>query len=219
MLAAQLSQGESDIWIECANLNKKFNNKIQAEYCLTRALKIEKDSIYLLSERALILEELCKYKKAANEYEKLFQLTFNGDLLLKISQLYEMLEMHNFAIEIIEENFDKVDNNLFLVLRLFDLYIKLELPKKGVIFFENLKCDEKYSNIKELKIRYLLCCLRLSQNGQKLKSDKDIDGLSLNLWNERNNTNIDKIVKIVSTKILFYLGYRNNRTFGVFGDQ
>ena len=234
MVAAQLSQGESgacEMWIDCANLNKKLNNSIQAEYCLTRALKLDKNNIYLLKERALLLEELCKFKKAVITYEKLFDLSCNelednkAQILIKISELYESnLELTENAIQILESNYKKVDNgnNHRLILRLFDLYLKYDFPMKGKILYEDLKNNNNSDNnninntnnvaeVADIKIRYLLCCLSSINNNN---SNDNI--FTSNLY---NNINIDMFYWIsrlgdrLGASVLYLLFFtdRNNR--------
>jgi tetratricopeptide (TPR) repeat protein len=97
MLAAQSSGGDKNIWIKCCNYNKKLKNYRQAEYCITRALKLDKKNLYILYERGALNEELGDIFKAIRIYTVLLKLYPNYDILLHIIILYERrkLEIKN----------------------------------------------------------------------------------------------------------------------------
>jgi tetratricopeptide (TPR) repeat protein len=161
MLAAHLSQGESDIWIRCANLNRKIKNIQQAEYCITRALKIEKDNPYLLYERAQLQEELGNFKKAAYIYEKILKIVdMNSDILIHVSDIYEKLGMKEKSIEVLFNNYMRTNRKLVILIRLMDLYIKNEKFAEGVSLFEKLEeSDGGFCINLDFKLRYLFCLL------------------------------------------------------------
>ena len=114
MIAAHLSQGESEIWIKCFNLNKKINNLQQAEYCISRAVKVEKDNPYFIYEKALINEEISNFKKSAKTYERLLDITdSNSDILIHASNIYEkVLNSPEKAIELIKLHISKTTKKL-----------------------------------------------------------------------------------------------------------
>jgi tetratricopeptide (TPR) repeat protein len=189
MLAAQLSHGEGELWARCANLNKQIKNLQQAEYCLARAIKVQKNNHYWLYERASILEELGNLRKAAGIYEKLLKLSPNAELLLHISNLNEKLGSFDKSMVVIENNYEKNSRKLQVLIKLFDLYIKYEKYFRGYEMYLKLKnkfLEGNEGNIasntiinytglfnnSHIKIRYLFCCLELSElKSQNILSD------------------------------------------------
>jgi len=184
MLAAELSHGESEIWIRCANLNKKIKNLHQAEYCLTRALKVEKFNTYLLYERAVILEELGQLKKAAKIYEKILRISPNPEILIHISQIYEKLNLIDKSIEVLQSNYESLSRKMKVLYKLFDMYIKYEKYLQGFYFYQTVVSysndNYNYQNISYVKLRYLFCCLELSMSNIDLQLIKnEIDDRTL----------------------------------------
>ena len=145
MLAAQSSGGDKNIWIKCCNYNKKLKNIRQAEYCITRALKLDKKNLYILYERGALNEELGDIFKAIRIYTVLLKLYPNYDILLHIIILYERTQNYEKAIKLFEDFFDKLprENKLKAVIFLYELYLKYKEYLKGYNFYEK--------NIMELK--------------------------------------------------------------------
>ena len=180
MLAAQSSGGDKNIWIKCCNYNKKLKNIRQAEYCITRALKLDKKNLYILYERGALNEELGDIFKAIRIYTVLLKLYPNYDILLHIIILYERTQNYEKAIKLFEDFFDKLprENKLKAVIFLYELYLKYKEYQKGYNFYEkNImelkeKDTEVYNNIinnSNFKLKKLFCFLYLSI----IKDEKD----------------------------------------------
>ena len=180
MLAAQSSGGDKNIWIKCCNYNKKLKNIRQAEYCITRALKLDKKNLYILYERGALNEELGDIFKAIRIYTVLLKLYPNYDILLHIIILYERTQNFEKAIKLFEDFFDKLprENKLKAVIFLYELYLKYKEYLKGYNFYEkNImelkeKDTEVYNNIinnSNFKLKKLFCFLYLSI----IKDEKD----------------------------------------------
>ena len=188
MLSAQLSHGESEIWIRCAYLNKKLNNTQQAEYCITRALKIEKDNPYLLYERAVLQEEMGNIKKAANLYERILKIIpSNSDILIYVSNLFLKLKNNDKAIEILEKNYEKSNKKYVVLVVLFNLYLTNDKYYEGIVFYERMFINQNDDDIIppiDLKLRYLF--FRLLQNEKNLVENQEF-----------NNDNFEIVIIIV----------------------
>ncbi len=179
MLSAQLSHGESDIWIRCSYLNRKLNNLQQAEYCITRALKIEKENPYLLYERAVLQEEMGNIRKAANIYERILKIIpNNSDILIYVSNLYLKLKNYEEAIAILEKYFEKSNKKYLVLVVLFNLYLMNNKYKEGIEFYERMfmKTDEEETIIPpiDLKLRYLFFKLLSCENRENFDNTQVI---------------------------------------------
>ena len=190
MLAAQSSGGDKNIWIKCCNYNKKLKNYRQAEYCITRALKLDKKNLYILYERASLNEELGDIFKAIKIYTVILKLYPNYDILLHILILYERTQNYDKAINLFEEFYDKLKNKnkIEAVIFLYGFYLKHKKYDRGYQFFENKLSLSKDSDILEMitsnslfKLRKLFCYLYLNltnfigENKQKLNLDKIVN--------------------------------------------
>ena len=186
MLAAQSSGGDKNIWIKCCNYNKKLKNIRQAEYCITRALKLDKKNLYILYERGALNEELGDIFKAIRIYTVLLKLYPNYDILLHIIILYERTQNYEKAIKLFEDFFDKLprENKLKAVIFLYELYLKYKEYLKGYNFYEkNImelkeKDTEVYNNIinnSNFKLKKLFCFLYLSITKEEKDENKLIE--------------------------------------------
>lgn len=179
MLSAQLSHGESDIWIRCSYLNRRLNNLQQAEYCITRALKIEKDNPYLLYERAVLHEEMGNIRKAAHIYERILKIIpNNSDILIYVSNLYLKLNNYEEAISILENFFEKSNKKYLVLVVLFNLYLMNNKYKEGIEFYEKMffKTGEEDNVVPpiDLKLRYLFFKLLNNENHETSESNQEI---------------------------------------------
>ncbi len=150
MIAAHLSQSDSEIWIKCFSLNKQINNFPQAEYCISRAVKVEKDNPYYLYEKAIINEELNNFKKAANTYKKLLEISdSNSDILVHTANIYEkVLNNNSKAISLLKSHFFTTSKKLMILNKLFNLYSEYSLFEEIVQFYEKNYTHED-ENIKK----------------------------------------------------------------------
>ena len=209
MLAAQSSGGDKDIWIKCCNYNKKLKNFRQAEYCITRALKLDKKNLYILYERGALNEELGDIFKAIRIYTVLLKLYPNYDILLHIINLYERTQSFEKAIKLLEDFFDKLpnENKINAVVFLYEFYIKYKEYKKAYNFYNTflLKLKEKepdlfdsINNNSNFKLKKLFCFLYLSLN----KKEK---------FNELNSENI---IKEIKDEFNFVINNENEAKYG-----
>ena len=209
MLAAQSSGGDKDIWIKCCNYNKKLKNFRQAEYCITRALKLDKKNLYILYERGALNEELGDIFKAIRIYTVLLKLYPNYDILLHIINLYERTQSFEKAIKLLEDCFDKLpnENKINAVVFLYEFYIKYKEYKKAYNFYNTflLKLKEKepdlfdsINNNSNFKLKKLFCFLYLSLN----KKEK---------FNELNSENI---IKEIKDEFNFVINNENEAKYG-----
>lgn len=199
MLAAKLSHRDEEIWMRCAVLNKQIKNYRQAEYCLARAVRIKPNNPYYLYERGFLNEELGNLKKAVLLYEKVFSLQPNLEMLLNISKIYEKLNNIDKSIENLENNYHKLLKlKIVALIKLFDMYIFYNYWSKGVQLYESFislqnednnqilnntglkklsKSDlNLITNNSELKIRYLLCSLEITDfSDLKINSERIVD--------------------------------------------
>lgn len=227
MLAAQLSHGEGELWARCANLNKQIKNLQQAEYCLARAIKVQKTNHYWLYERASILEELGNLRKATGIYEKLLKLSPNAELLLHISNLNEKLGSYEKSMILIENNYEKNSRKLLVLIKLFDLYIKYEKYLRGYEMYRKLKTkfieigskagilsepaiasEANISNLSNIssvnytglidnshiKIRFLFCCLELSELKSQNILAESINGDEFSLKSSKESIDQELVV-------------------------
>jgi len=208
MLAAQSSGGDKNIWIKCCNFNKKLKNYRQAEYCITRALKLDKKNLYILYERGALNEELGDIFKAIRIYKLILKIYPNYDILLHIIILYERTQNYEKAISLFEETFDKLpkENKVEAVIFLYDFYLKYKEYKKGFFFFKKniLKLKEKEPEVFDIiiknsnfKLKKLFCLLYLSidkQNEIELKS---------------NDLNLENIIKQTKDEFNFIINDEN----------
>ena len=173
MLAAQSSGGDKNIWIKCCNLNKKLKNYRQAEYCITRALKLDKKNLYILYERGALNEELGDIFKAIKIYTILLKLYPNYDILLHILMLCERTQSYDKAINIFEDFYDTLPskNKIESIVFLYGFYIKHKKYKNGYLFYKNKISQSKdpyiiemISNNSLFKLKKLFCFLYLSIN-------------------------------------------------------
>ena len=215
MLAAQSSGGDKNIWIKCCNYNKKLKNYRQAEYCITRALKLDKNNLYILYERAALNEELGDIFKAIRIYTVLFKLYPNFDILLHILILCERTQSNDKAIELFENYYDKLPNNTKIeaIIFLYGFYIKHKQYYRGYQFYKNNISLSKDSDILEMisnnslfKLKKLFCYLYLSINNGNKDSDNNIE------INEKINT--DDIVKQISEELNFLINSENEAKYG-----
>ena len=209
MLAAQSSGGDKDIWIKCCNYNKKLKNYRQAEYCITRALKLDKKNLYILYERGALNEELGDIFKAIRIYTVLLKLYPNYDILLHIINLYERTQNYEKAITLLEDFFDKLpnENKINAIIFLYEFYFKYKEYKKAYNFYNTffLKLKEKEpdlfdsaNNNSNFKFKKLFCFLYLSLN----KKEK---------YNELNSENI---IKEIKDEFNFVINSENEAKFG-----
>ena len=105
MLAADISKGDKEIWLKCCALNKKLRNFQQAEYCITRALKLDKNNLIILYERASINEELGDVYKAIKIFRNFLNLYCDVEILLHTCELYVKINKNLECVELIEEFF------------------------------------------------------------------------------------------------------------------
>lgn len=144
MIAAHLSQGDSEIWIKCFNLNKQIGNTHQAEYCISRAVKVEKDNPYLLYEKAIINEELSNFRKAATTYKKLLEISdSNCDVLVHTGNIYEkVLGNADKAKNLLKAHFPLTDKKLVILNKLFWLMLDYSFFEEIIDFYESYKKSE-----------------------------------------------------------------------------
>ena len=208
MLAAQSSGGDKNIWIKCCNYNKKLKNYRQAEYCITRALKLDKKNLYILYERGALNEILGDIFKAIRIYTVLLKLYPNFDILLHIIILYERTQSYDKALKLLEDFWDKLpkENKLDAIIFLYECYLKYKEYKKGFIFFENnlLKLKEKdmnlYNNIinnNNFRLKKLFCYIYLS-----IKNEKDI------------KINLEDTIKQIIDEFKFAINNENEAKYG-----
>ena len=210
MLAAQSSGGDKNIWIKCCNYNKKLKNYRQAEYCITRALKLDKKNLYILYERGALNEELGDIFKAIRIYTVLLKLYPNYDILMHIIILYERINNYEKAMNLLEEFFDKLpkENKINAVIYLYEFYLKYKEYKKGYIFYQkniDIKLKEKdrdlfdnINNNSNFKLKKLFCFLYLSFN-----KEEKIDEL-----------NKDNLIKEIKDEFRFLINDENEATYG-----
>ena len=210
MLAAQCSGGDKNIWIKCCNLNKKLKNYRQAEYCITRALKLDKKNLYILYERGSLNEELGDIFKAIKIYTILLKLYPNYDILLHILMLCERTQSYDKAINIFEDFYDTLPskNKIESIVFLYGFYIKHKKYKNGYLFYKNKISQSKdpyiiemISNNSLFKLKKLFCFLYLSIN-----NNNEI---------EINETfNKDEIIKEISNEFNFLISNENEAKYG-----
>ena len=208
MLAAQSSGGDKNIWIKCCNLNKKLKNYRQAEYCITRALKLDKKNLYILYERGALNEELGDIFKAIKIYTILLKLYPNYDILLHILMLCERTQSYDKAINIFEDFYDTLPskNKIESIVFLYGFYIKHKKYKNGYLFYKNKISQSKdpyiiemISNNSLFKLKKLFCFLYLS----------------INISNDINeNINKDEIIKEISNEFNFLISNENEAKYG-----
>ena len=213
MLAAQSSGGDKNIWIKCCNLNKKLKNYRQAEYCITRALKLDKKNLYILYERGVLNEELGDIFKAIRIYKYILKLYPNYDLLLHIIILYERTQNYEKALSLFEEMFDKLpkENKIEAIIFLYDFYLKHKEYKKGYLFynkdiFKLKKEDPNIFNIiinnSNFKIKKLYCFLYLSISGEKYNEEK------------LNDLNFETIKQQIMDEFNYIINNENEAKYG-----
>ena len=212
MLAAQCSRGDKNIWIKCCNYNKKLGNYRQAEYCITRALKLDKKNLFILYERGLLNEELGDIFKAIRIYTVLLSLYPNYEILLHIFMLCERTQNYDKAITIFEDFYDKLPskNKIEAIIFLYGLYIKQKKFLKGYEFYKNkisLSKDciilEMISSNSLFKLKKLFCELYLSINS---KGD---------IYKEINDKiNTDGVVKEIIDEFNFLINSENEAKYG-----
>ena len=210
MLAAQCSGGDKNIWIKCCNMNKKLKNYRQAEYCITRALKLDKKNLYILYERGALNEELGDIFKAIKIYTILLKLYPNYDILLHILMLCERTQSYDKAINIFEDFYDTLPskNKIESIVFLYGFYIKHKKYKNGYLFYKNKISQSKdpyiiemISNNSLFKLKKLFCFLYLSIN-----NNNEI---------EINETfNKDEIIKEISNEFNFLISNENEAKYG-----
>ena len=210
MLAAQCSGGDKNIWIKCCNMNKKLKNYRQAEYCITRALKLDKKNLYILYERGALNEELGDIFKAIKIYTILLKLYPNYDILLHIIMLCERTQNYDKAINIFEDFYDTLPskNKIESIVFLYGFYIKHKKYKNGYLFYKNKISQSKdpyiiemISNNSLFKLKKLFCFLYLSIN-----NNNEI---------EINETfNKDEIIKEISNEFNFLISNENEAKYG-----
>ena len=209
MLAAQSSGGDKNIWIKCCNYNKKLKNYRQAEYCITRALKLDKKNLYILYERGALNEELGDIFKAIRIYTVLLKLYPNYDILLHIIILYERVNNYEKAMNLLEEFFDKLpkDAKVNAVIFLYEFYLKYKEYKKAYNFYQNniSKLKEKeqdlfdnINNNSNFKLKKLFCFLYLCFNKEE-KCDE---------------LNKENIIKEIKDEFCFIINSENEAKYG-----
>ena len=212
MLAAQSSGGDKNIWIKCCNYNKKLKNYRQAEYCITRALKLDKKNLYILYERGALNEELGDIFKAIRIYKVILKLYPNYDILLHIIILYERTQNYEKAITLFEEVFDKLpkENKLEAIIFLYEFYLRHKEYKKGYIFYQKniLKLKEKEPQVfniivnnSNLKLKKLFCNLYLSLENE-INNEKQLDDL-----------NLENIIKQIKDELNFIMENENEAKY------
>ena len=210
MLAAQCSGGDKYIWIKCCNYNKKLGNLLQAEYCITRALKLDKNNIYILYERAALNEDLGDISKAIRIYIVLLKIFPNYDILLHVLMLYERTQNYEKEINLFEEFYDKLKgkNKIESIVCLYGLYLKHNKYFNGYLLYKNHLSLSKDPNVIEMisgnslfKLKKLFCFLFLSVNSN-----------DTNEIGEKLNT--DEIVKEISDEFNFLIDSENEAKYG-----
>ena len=210
MLAAQSSGGDKNIWIKCCNYNKKLKNYRQAEYCITRALKLDKKNLYILYERGALNEELGDIFKAIKIYTILLKLYPNYDILLHILMLCERTQSYDKAINIFEDYYDSLPskNKIESIVFLYGFYIKHKRYKNGYLFYKN--------NISQSKDPYII--EMISNNSLfKLKKSFCFLYLSINNNNEidiNETLNKEEIIKEISNEFNFLLSNESEAKYG-----
>ena len=187
MLAAQVSNGDKDIWIRCANFNRDIGNLQQAEYCITRALKLDKKNIFILYERGVLNEEIGNLHKAARIYETLLSLYAQLEILIHTAHIYEKVNNYEKGIKLLEDYYEKVNKKMQCLLMLFDFYVKSGEYERGVKMYNTLiqkgKEYENATNNSNFQIKRLFCFLYIA-----LKHKGDVDYLkSLNMKKDSEN--------------------------------
>ena len=225
MLAAQLSS-DKEMWIRCSKLNSKLKNYQQAEYCMTRALQLDKNNIYILYERGYLNEILGNLYKANKIYEKILSIYCNSDILIHVCQIYGKLQKLDYAILIIEKYYSKIQKKLQVLILLFDLYLKTKNYEKGIKTYNNilLKQNNDYDNVicnSNFQLKRLFCFIYIC-----VKYDGDFSYLKeLNIKESKDdiiNKIIDNFNKIIyddylmeNVYLLFYIFYSLNK-MGIF---
>ena len=195
MLAAQSSKGDKNIWIKCCNYNKKLRNYRQAEYCITRALKLDKNNLYILYERGALNEELGDIFKAIRIYTVLLKLCPNYDILLHVLMLYERTKNYEKAINLFEEFYDKLQskNQIEAIVFLYGFYLKYKKYYQAYLFYKNKISLSKDQNIIEMisnnslfKLKKLFIFLYLSINKNEINEKIDTDDIVKQIMEEFN---------------------------------
>ena len=186
MLAAQSSKGDKDIWVKCCNYNKKLKKFRQAEYCITRALKLDKKNIYILYERGALNEELGYIYKAIKIFTVLFNIYPNNDILYHVIKLCEKVNNVDKGIELFEKYFNKLKNKIEGILFVYDVYLKHKKFLKGKEFYENsllINTDAQIQNmIKnncEFKLKKNFCYLNEIKENKNIINEIKNDFISI----------------------------------------
>lgn len=127
MLFAQCIKNDKDLWLRCANLNEKYLNYSNAEYCYTRALRLNKDDEKIIINKAKVQEKMKNYFKCSMTYLKLYD----------PSLIYKVIN-ENIIIHII---------NLLAKTQRFDI-LELIIQRLSLIPFNNCKRYKEYENKK-----------------------------------------------------------------------
>ena len=163
MLAVQLSNGDINIWIRCCYYNHQIGNLQQAEYCITRALKLQKKNVYILYIRGNLNEEMGNLYKAGKIYETLLSYHSNAEILVHTAKLYEKLDNCEKSMQLLEMYYDKVNKKTQCLILLYDYYIKKEQFVRGVKLYNSIiiKNNDDYNN-SILQVKRLFCFVYIS---------------------------------------------------------
>lgn len=197
MLAAQLSNGDINIWIRCCYYNHQIGNLQQAEYCITRALKLQKKNVYILYIRGNLNEEMGNLYKAGKIYETLLSYHSNAEILVHTAKLYEKLDNCEKSMQLLEMYYDKVNKKTQCLILLYDYYIKKEQFMRGVKLYNTIitKNSDDYSNNSILQVKRLFCFVYVSLTH---KDDDDDARLNVNDSQLYVKEIIDNFISIVN---------------------
>ena len=218
MLAAQVSNGDKDIWIRCANYNRQIKNLQQAEYCITRALKLEKRNRIILFERASLNEEMGNLHKAARIYETMLSIYPNIEILIHTAHIHEKLNNYDKGITLLEKYYKIINQRLQCLILLFDFYIKNREYERGVKLYNEINTKE-YENVlsnSDFQLKRLFCFLYivLKYKGDQsyltslgLKDNSEEEIINEILLNFKSLINMETYNKEVTDNLhkLFYL--------------
>ncbi|CAG9317966.1 GTF3C3 [Blepharisma stoltei] len=157
MLAAQMTQHDSELWSKVAHMHKDFGHFKEAVYCFSRALQNKKGpDIELMKEKAVCYEKIGDYRKAGKTYFKILQVSDPCDptVAKALVEVYNILAQPSKAIsslqEILEEKYDPNLVNL-----LCDLHIQISNYQFCIDYLDKFS-DQEFPIDIQTKLGYCL---------------------------------------------------------------
>ena len=153
MVAAHLGTADPTLWKELAVKSRQAGHVDQALYCINKAVRADKDDLDALWDRAVLLVERGRYRKAVDAFLAILDLVpHTPQVIRELGDLYKKMGLHHRAVDLYEDliELDKVEPLQVQPDEDDETAAELDLGAKVVT-----PCRMRYSDVNSLAALYI----------------------------------------------------------------